>query len=252
MLKIIRTFIITLTITLAACERNIPSNPPVLMSGAELVYTSNNQVTACFPRGSRPIMWLDDKTPTGVSVETLRAVASKINLNVKFIDKVNQAQVIEDFQAGLCDIATGVKETPERAEFMDFTQPYLFIGTTMLVRQPPIKFPMRVGFGRKFGVASTVQKFGGQLDVVEFASDRDSFKALVANDISAIVIDELTAHQLEKENNIKFARVGVDFFYDIAFGYQPNNPMLGELLRKGLANLTIQEKAAIYEAEIAK
>ncbi len=244
--------VIALALSLIACEKKIPTNPPVLLSGAEVAYTSSTEIKACYPRGSRPIMWLDGDNATGISVETLRAVAGKVNLNVKFIPKDSQAQVIEHFQARKCDIAVAVKEIPERAEFMSFTQPYLFIGTTMLVRQLPIKFPMRVGFGRRFGIESTVQKFGGQLDIVEFATEPESFAALQDGTVSAMVTDELSARQLEKQHNTKYARAGVDFYYDLAFGFQKDNPLLGELLRKGLANLTVEEKAAIYETEVDK
>lgn len=252
MLKYTIAFVVALSLSLVACKEDKIPQSLLLLSGEELAYTSIKEVTACYARLARPIMWLDTGEATGITVETLRAVANKINLKIKFIDKDNQAQVIEDFKLGKCDIATAVKETPDRAEFMDFTQPYLFIGTTMLVRQLPIKFPMRVGFGRKFGIESIMQRHAGQLEIVEFSSDRESFKALLQNDISAIVVDDLTAQQLEKENNIKFARAGVNFYYDIAFGFQKNNQLLGELLRKGLANLSVKEKLSIYKTEISK
>ena len=252
MLKYAIVFVITISLSLIACESKTPQNLSILLTSEERAYISTQEVTACYPRGARPIMWLDENDATGITVETLRAIANKINLNVKFVDKDNQTIVMEDFKLGKCDIATGAKETPERAEFMDFTQPYLFIGTTMLVRQLPIKFPMRVGFGRKFGIESTMERFKGQLQIVDFASDRESFKALLADEVSAIVLDDLTAQQLEKENTIKFSRAGVNFYYDIAFGFQKNNQLLGELLRKGLANMSVEEKLKIYETEVNK
>ena len=250
MLKYTIAFVVALSLSLVACKEDKIPQSFSLLTGEEIAYISTQEVKACYPRGSKPIMWLDRNNAAGISVETLRVVANKVNLKVKFIDKDHQTHVIEDFKLGKCDIVTGVKETPERAELMNFSQPYLFVGGTMLVRQLPIKFPMRVGFGRKFGIESTMRQFGSQLKIVDFLTDRESFTALLADEVSAIVLDSLTAEQLEKENNIKFARAGVNFYYDISFGFQKNNSLLGELLDKGLANLTNEEKLLIYKTEI--
>ena len=71
---------------------------------------------------------------TGFDVEVARAIAAKLGVEVQFIPGEWDG-LFAGMDAGRYDIVVnGVEVTPERAEKYDFTQPYAYIRTALIVR----------------------------------------------------------------------------------------------------------------------
>lgn len=239
-----------MALILVGCTRTVQA-PPVPLSTEEIQYVSTKTVQVCHSGTGRPIQYVAETgASTGISIDYVRTAAARVGLKIAFVPFRNQELAIQGFQARKCDVLAAVKRIPEREEYIAFTQPYIVFGTTMLVHSLPIQFPMKIGFGRKYSVQATLEKLGKQVQIVPFENDAESYEALERGDVSAIVLDELSAGEIERVHGRKYAHAAVNFQYEISMGVQPENAVLLSILEKALANITIAEKADMYSLNV--
>jgi ABC-type amino acid transport substrate-binding protein len=245
-----RLSFLIVALLLVSCGKKQETPKIVLTAPQQMIVDAGVPIKVCHSSTGRPIQWTDDGEPAGISIDTLKLVAERTSLRLEFMPLANQAAAVDAFKAKKCDILAAVKPLPERNEFMNYTQPYLVMGSTMLVQELPIQFPMRVGFGRKYSIQPTLEYLAKQVTVVPFDNDEESFKALLDHRIDALVADELSAFMLEHKYNRKFAHSAVNFQYDISIGYQKGSNTLGTLLSLGLSSITPAEKAEIMSRNV--
>jgi len=111
---------------LASCSKTSQPGgsdvPPVLKVGMELAY---------------PPFEMQDASgnPSGVSVDLARALAEYLHEPVS-IENIPFSGLIPALKTGKIDLViSSMTETPERAESIDFSDPYLSTGLCMLVRK---------------------------------------------------------------------------------------------------------------------
>ena len=222
--------------------------PAIELTTEEKAYIAANTLSVGFPRRGPPMSWLSDDGPKGIAIDYLKAVSASTGLKLRYVPYDTQAANIDAFKAGVNDIASHVKKVPDREPFMSFTQPYIVLSVVMLIHDLPIKFPVVVGYAGKYPIQAMLERNAGGMVLKPFPTDDDSMNAMTKNEIGAMVIDVTTADFLERKYNVKYIRSPVDFSYDLAFGYQKNNAILGSILSKGLSNMSSLERAKIFSA----
>ena len=85
-----------------------------------------------------PFEFMDTKSRefVGYDIDLIRTVADKAGYDIEVVNMGFDA-LIPGLAAGTVDVvAAGVSITPERAERVDFTEPYYRVGLSMIVRRP--------------------------------------------------------------------------------------------------------------------
>jgi len=157
------------------------------------------KLTVCSDIPYAPFEFEEDGEVTGIDVELMRAMASKLGLQAEFRD-TDFDGIFAALAAGNCDvIASSVSITEERKKVNDFTDGYFEIQQSLLVRKgDETKYKDFASLkGRTIGVQSETtgaafameeaEKAG--VEVKEFTGADELFTALKAKQIDGVVQD---------------------------------------------------------------
>ncbi len=184
----------------------------------------------------------------GISVDYWRLLAERMGFEVEFCPKEFNLQ-LQGLKNGKYDSSTGLFPLSERAEYFDFSQPYMNINTFIFTS--PRHAQVR-GFkdlrGLRVGV---VESDSGHelcraqgLDPKTFGSYIDTVLALTKGDVDAIVMDELVVVYIRTkyklEDKIKKAGGPVDHGKMVLPVKKGNKILLG-ILNKGVAAISPEE-----------
>lgn len=246
--NMLKQFFAVLTIVFLgiACSEQVQDmKSSARLSPDEIAYVQSSEPIVALEETYPPFIFIENDKARGISVEYLKLISEKTGLRFRFKREKNLSDVFVAFKAHQIDVATSLKKIPEREEFMAFTKPYVSIGLVMLTNELPIQFPMIVGYSKGFSVQTHLERLGSQVQLKTFENDDELMKALIQKRIGGAVLDSGSATVLEARNGVRFNRSPVNFQYDMAFGFQKNNPILGSILDKGIAAISEAEHSAL-------
>lgn len=239
----------TVFLVVACSERiqEVAAPSSIQLSPEEIAYIQSTEPVVALEETYAPFVFVEDDEGRGVSIEYLRLISEKTGLRFRFKREKNLTDVFEAFKKKEIDITTSVKKTEERERehLMAFTKSYVSIGLVMLTNDLPVQFPMVVGYSKGFSVKSHLERLGSQVSLKTFANDSELMGALIRREIGGAVFDSGSATVLEAKNGVRFNRSPVNFQYDMAFGYQKENEVLGSILDKGIGAISDAEHQAL-------
>lgn len=226
----------------------------------ELKWISDHPVlTATNKAEMGPIDFMQGSVATGYSIDYLNLVARKIGFKVEYINDLSWSELLDQIREKKIDITHSLVNTPERAEYLEFTKPYLNL---------PWVYYGQVGADKINSVEDLVGKKIGavegsipwevykdnypHLNVITYTS---SGQALI--DLSIGKID-IYANMLPvtnfriKRNMINGVEViGKKFFPDTAalgqmhLAVRDDWPILKTILEKGMDSITDEELSKV-------
>jgi polar amino acid transport system substrate-binding protein len=174
-----------------------------------------------------------NKKIVGFDPELLDEICKRANCKSTFVTTGWDGIFVALAQGQFDAVASGVTITDERQKTLDFSEPYLRYGQVVLVRSDESAI---VGVdsltGKKVGVqtgttndekASSLQKEGKVGDVRRYETFALAVKALMNEDIDAVIIDSYAADGFIALNTAKIKKVGEPF----------TSEALGVALKKG-------------------
>jgi len=94
-----------------------------------------NSLRYCINPNWTPIEFLKDNTPQGISIDTLKIIADRLNKPLKYIPTDSWYMSQEYLRLGKCDILPSAIRTKEREEYALFTKPYLHYPIAIITRK---------------------------------------------------------------------------------------------------------------------
>lgn len=244
--------IATLGLLLAGCGKIEEAiSPPVetvaVLTAEEQAFVRERVITVGIEATYPPfISWEKGKPePVGLSYEFLQLVQKKTGLKFELKNHDSLDVLLKDFKAKKLMMVTSLKPTPDRMAFMSFTNPYVSVGTVMLLKGKKIDFPVTVAYSKRYAVQEFIEPLAHQVTLVPFNNDTESFDAFVSGKVGSVVLDVASAKIQEDRVGEHFNRAHVSFTYELAFAYQKDEAMLGRILDKGLAAITEAEAQTI-------
>ena len=166
------------------------------LEGVELV--SDGTLTVCSDMPYKPFEFEEDGTTTGFDYDIVSAMGKELGVTVEFVTTPFD-NIIPALAAGSCDmIASAMTITDERAEKVDFTEPYFDADQSLLVlKENEDEFATLEDLaGEDFGVQ--VETTGATYaeenkpegsTIKEFSTGDEMFPALISGDIKAALQD---------------------------------------------------------------
>ena len=191
----------------------------------------------------------------GLAADYLRLVAERLGLSFEVVQLENWDEVVRQARAREIDMWSAASATPQRLEFMNFTQPMVEVPAVILVRkQVKQDLTMEDLTGLKVAVVSgyaahdfILEHYPGlTLDPVpnlEAALRKVSFGM-----VDAMVGNLATATYYMERQGITNLRVAgnTDQFYRWAFATRKDWPELQSILNKGLSSISSEEHQKIF------
>lgn len=172
----------------------------VTEQGEKLETAEQGKLTVCTDMPRIPYAFEEGGQTVGLDVEIVRAVAGRLGLPPEFRD-TEPAALFDDLGKGRCDaVASAVSISGERSTSVDFSQPYLDVVPSLLVRKADAaRFTSFAALqGRTVGVQAGTTGAGVAdkeaapqgITVKKLASIDELFAALKKGEIDAVVHDE--------------------------------------------------------------
>lgn len=232
--------------------------PPLyLLTPEEKAWLAGHPVIRLAPESSyAPFIFLDnDGKLKGISIDYLGLLEKRLGIKFQTMAADNLSSILERARRGQVDVITSLSKTPERAEYLLFTKPYIRVPTALIVRRDftgaktiELMKGNKIAFGKGFGVGSYLQNHARVLQLVPVADDATALHMVSFGEVDAAVVDLASATSVIETHKISNLRVAstFDFAYELSFASRKDWPILNRILEKGVSRISPDEREAIY------
>ncbi len=172
------------------------SSDEMSLDGVTLV--NDGQITVCSDMPYEPFEFEEDGETKGFDYDVVSAMGEQLGVGVEFVTTPFDG-IIPALAAGNCDmIASAMTITEERAEQVDFTEPYFDADQSLLVlaeNEDSITSLDDLA-GKRIGVQSGTtgktyaeENAPDDAEIIEFQTGDEMFPALISGDIDAALQD---------------------------------------------------------------
>ncbi|OSM04111.1 hypothetical protein MAIT1_03623 [Magnetofaba australis IT-1] len=191
----------------------------------------------------------------GISADYLKLLSKRLGVRFETVPNLSWKQVLDGVKEGAVDLAPVVTDTPERREFLRFTQPYLDFPQVYITRMgsPAIAKPADLA-GRTLvlpeGCATVEQTRAALPDQsIKLAATPLEMLRMVATGQADVAQDNLgvISHLIQKHSlfNLQVAAPSPIGGGALSMGVRQDWPELQEILHQALADITPAEHQTI-------
>ncbi len=241
----------------ASDGRQRPAKGQVTLTEAEQTWLDarDQRVSMCIDPDWLPLEGADaEGNHAGLSSEVFRLFSERARIHFDVVPTDNWQQSLRAAQERQCDLLAMAMKTPERAEFMNFTEPYLTVPNVVLGRiEAP--FIERVGElrGRKVGVvagyafAELLQNRYPSLELVEVSNEQEGLRRLQNSELDGYITTLATAGYYMQELGLAdlkvIGRIPAD--WTLAVAVRDDEPVLLGIMQKLVSSLTTEERRSL-------
>lgn len=192
----------------------------------------------------------------GLSADMVRLLQEHIGIQFQILPAQNLNTILTQMQQGQADVVTSLKATPERAQYINFTQPYLSVPTVIIVKTdfPPGQWPTgfvdkRVAVGKGYGVQNYLETHFPAIQLAPLPDDLEGLRKLSFGAVDAVIMDVASASffmEREKFTNLRIL-ASFDYSYELSLGVRKDLPVLRDILSKTLAAISQSDKQLVLD-----
>lgn len=197
----------------------------------------------------------------GIAADLVQTVAQRVGLKIELYSVKNWDESLAASKAGKCQIMSFLNQTPAREEWLIFTAP-IFIDPNIIITREEHPYigdlkglsKKTVALPRGTMVEERIRREYPDLRTILTESEQEAV-ALVSDRQADMTIRSLivAAYAIKKEGlfNLKIAGHVPDFTNKLRIGVVKNEPVLRDILDKGVKTLTAQEREAISNKHVS-
>ncbi|ODB90128.1 hypothetical protein A3195_01070 [Candidatus Thiodiazotropha endoloripes] len=204
-----------------------------------------------------PIEFVDENgVYQGLSSDYVSYFSKVLNLQTEVIKDLTWHEVMDAARNRQLDLLPALVNTPERREFLNFTQPYLDFPFVIFVgEKQPFVNGLEDFIGRKIGVVKGYvaeeylkQDYPG-IELILVPSALDGLKRLALNEIEGYVGNLTVGSHLIRKNGLTNIKVGAPtpYHYQLSVGVRKDWPILVEILDQAIRTMTEKQKNEIQQ-----
>lgn len=237
-------------------------DPKVELTPEEIAWIKEHPViTSTNEMEWAPLDFVDDGEAIGFSIDYLNLVASKVGLKIEYVNGYAWDVLLAKLEAKEIDMAQSIIKTPDREEYLNFTDPYLNLPMVYFGREGADRINSIEDLkGKRIGVViesisdRIYTEDYSHLNIIKFDSTVEALKALSAGAID-IHADILPVSRYMIRTNLLpgIEVVGDKFFPEtenadlIRLAARKDWPELTSILSKGMAAVSAMEFRDIAE-----
>lgn len=191
----------------------------------------------------------------GLSMEVLNAIRPALKSPIEILPAQPLSEILEGVKRGDVDLVSSLRPTPERSQYLAFTQPYVKVPAVLVVRQnshPPTLEDMEgqpVAVGKGYAVEAFVRQSYPKVQWRAVADDTAALRELQSGALAGVVADVASVGFTVRLQQLKGLQVAgaVGFEYPLSFAYRKELKDLGQQLENGLRNLDPNARQALVD-----
>jgi len=230
---------------------------------AERAYLDRNPVVRmCVDPDWAPFEQIDNRRRhVGIAADLIQLVARRTGLKIMLYPTRTWEESLAASQAGRCQIMSFLNRTPERERWLDFTAP-IFIDPNMIITREDHPFVGDIRWLRDESVAlprgtmveEHLRRGYPNLRIVPTDNEGEAM-SLVSERRADLTVRSLivAAYAIRKQGlfNLKIAGQVPELGNQLRIGVVHSEPILREILDKGVATLNAQDREQIVNRHVA-
>ncbi len=227
----------------------------------EQIWLNNNQGLKIAPDYSfAPIEFIKDNQFNGIAADYVEILENLLDYKFEIIQIEKWNKNVESAKNREIDIWSAVAPTPQKSEYMLFTEPYLNILSVLVVSKGDDREYNLERMGDK--VIAVVDGYFThdylrknypdiKLQLVENAEK--GLRSVVFENADAILIDIASASWLIEKNGLTTLKVvkSFDTEYQLSFASRSDMPILNQILNRALDSIDQDSRSSIYQKWIS-
>ena len=192
---------------------------------------------------------------SGITADYVALIEKKLGIRIEIVRLRNWDEIISRAKSRQIDVYVATK-TPQRAEYMLFTKPFLEFPVVTIAREK-VKGPltleklngMKVSVVSEYAAHNFIAYKYPKLNL-DLVPDVETGLRKVSFGLSDAFVENLATatYYIEKEGITNLRIAGESgYFYRMGFCSRKDWPELNRILEKGLAGISADEKKAIYK-----
>ncbi|WP_243547041.1 ATP-binding protein [Pseudodesulfovibrio tunisiensis] len=194
----------------------------------------------------------------GLSADYVRLINEKTGLRFVPVRFRNRDEVLREVKQGNVDVVAALEMTEGRREYLDFTQPYVTVPAAIITRKEfQEELTLEKLDGMRIGVTVSPEftrylkkHYPGEYTIVPMAGGYiGGLRSLAVGDVDALICDMALASRYIANARISNLRIAgiTNYTIDLRIASLKASPILGSILRKGLAMILPHERKVIEE-----
>jgi PAS domain S-box-containing protein len=245
----------------AAQAHAAPGDASFLTSQEQTWLASQSASIRVAPEGNYPpFSFSRSGAWAGMSADYLRLIQDRLGVQFQVLEPQNLDVILKQTQRGEADLVTSLKETPERAAYLLFTQPYVKVPTAIITRKQSALGPWPGGFaglsvavGQGYGVQRHVEQTYPGIALTLVPDDLDGLRRLAFGEVDAVIMDVASASYFIAQQ--KFTGLSVhsefEYVYALSFAVRKDLPLLRDILSKTLQAIPEEQTQAVLQKWIS-
>lgn len=208
-----------------------------------------------------PIEIIDsDGVYSGIAADFVKLLEERLPLKFEIVQLDSWTQAIRQAKSRKIDMFGAAVPTPERLEYLSFTQPYLEFPAVVLVRDSAEHFPTlselkgkRVAVVANYADHEYMKRAHPQIPLEVMPDISSGLRQVSFGKVDAMVLNLASASYYIQKDGISNLKVteDTDFIFDLSFAVRSDWAPLIPILEKGLAAISAAEKKAVMDRWIS-
>ncbi len=197
----------------------------------------------------------------GIAADLVQLVAQRIGLTIELLPVTSWDESLTASKAGRCQIISFLNQTTAREQWLSFTQPIFYDQNIIITREehpfigdPKSLFDETIVLPRGTMIEERIRQDFPSLKVITTGSEAEAL-SFVSERKADMTVRSLivAASAIKKEGlfNLKISGQIPDYANKLRIGVLKSEPVLRDILDKGVKTITVQEREAITNKHVA-
>lgn len=246
-------------ISLIACTARADENrDDIFLTSEELQWLEahEDEITIGYTTDYPPVEFLDNGEYVGFSADYFKLLEEKLGIDIQMIQFDHWNNLIEHAQNKQIAGITAATKTEDRSEYLEFTVPYILNPNVIITREnfsEKLNFEklanssMRILIVEDYAIAEYLDINYPKLDYQTVESANEGLRMVSFGEADAMIIEIMSASSSIERDNISNLIVNSETSYEsnLSIATRSDWPILSDILNKGLARISADEKQAI-------
>jgi len=208
-----------------------------------------------------PISFIDNNgVHQGISEDYFKLIEKRLNISFLRVNPTTWHELLNKLRNKEIDLTGEIQKTPERMEYLLFTQPYINVPNMIFVRSDRTDSltmsdlsGMNVAVTRNYAVENHIRENYPQIRTVPGDCSHNGVMKLSIGEVDAFIGELPIVSHIISEQKITNLRIAGDagLTYNLTIASRSDLPILNSILTKVLATITEEERREIHDRWIS-
>lgn len=238
------------------------NSDPIKFTPEESIWLNDHPVVRLAPDPDfPPIEYLDaDGVYSGIAADFVHLLEKKLPLKFEIVRLASWSEAIRQAKERKIDMFGAAVPTPERLQYMNFSNPYVEFPAVVLVKDSAEQFPTlselkgkRVAVVANYADHEFMKKAYPHIPLEVMPDISSGLRQVSFGKVDAMILNLASASFYIQKDGISNLKVteDTDFVFDLSFASRSDWPEFASIIKKGMAAMTAEEKKAVLDKWIS-